>query len=238
MALPQCLATPITTPMRPPARRYGALAQPLDDILGTPARVRVLRVLDRTTGPHAVVSIAKETGLTHNAVLGAVAVLTRAGMVTERSLGSRLVYALNPDHPFAAPLGQLFAAERDRRQAIRRAVEEWADAQPAALLAVWLFGSVARREDTFRSDIDLAVVAAGRTDARRFADALGDALAPVAARHWLRPNVLAYDGTEILRLPRTDPGMWKNLTRDVIPLHGPKPNVLRSHLEPQSTLHR
>lgn len=225
--------SPLIFPMRPPARRYGTIAQPLDDILGTASRVRVLRALDRTVGPHPVAGIAKDTGLTHNAVLSAVEVLARAGMVTEASLGARLVYQLNTEHPFVAPLIRLFAAERTRRQAVRRAVDEWANAQPALLLAVWLFGSVARREDTFQSDIDLAVVAKTHSKALRFASDLSDALAPVATRHWLRPNVLAYDSAEILALPNADPEMWSNLTRDAIALYGQRPAALQTRLEHQ-----
>jgi predicted nucleotidyltransferase len=226
---------PLIIPMRPPARRYGTVAQPLDEILGTPARVRVLRALDRSVGPHPVTAIAKETGLTHNAVLSAVGILAGAGMVTEESLGARVVYQLNTQHPFAAPLIELFSAERARRQALSAAVEEWASAQPAALLAVWLFGSVARREDTFQSDIDLAVVAKTHGKAVRFAGDLGHVLAPVAQRNWLRPNVLAYDSAEILALPTVDSEMWSNLTRDAIALHGQRPTALRSRLEHQPT---
>lgn len=217
--------------MRPPSRHYGALAQPLDDILGTTSRIRVLRALDRSIGPHAVSSLAKDTGLAHNAVAAAVAVLTRAGLVTETALGARQVYTLNALHPFVAPLIQLFAVERERRQAIRHAVEDWEGDVRSRPLAVWLFGSVARHEDTAESDVDLALVALDRRTADSLAASLRATLTRVAERYWLHPNVLAYDGAELRALPSSDPTMWKNLSRDAIALHGPMPAALRTQLE-------
>lgn len=220
--------------MRPPARHFGALAQPLDDILGATSRVRVLRALDRSSVPLAAVTLARETGLVYNGVVKAVAVLKQSGLITEAPVGGTTVYAISPDHPFSAALGQLFGAERDRRRAVQTAVEEWASEQPATLRAVWLFGSVARREDTFQSDIDLALVAVERGRAQHYAEALREALAPVAERQHVHPNVLPYDGDEVVALPGADPVMWDNLTRDAVSLHGPDPNTLRTNLEQQA----
>ncbi len=213
------------------ARRYGALAQPLDELLGAPARVRVLRALDRMPGPLTAAAVAKEAGVAHNAAQQALTRLAEAGLVDEAVTGRQRLYRLEDQHPFAAGLRALFAAERERRQAIRIAAESWAARQSAALRAVWLFGSVARREDTFESDIDLAVIADGRDDARHLADALFDELASMAARQRLSPNVIAYDVAEVLALPDTDPDMWTNLHRDAVSLHGPVPAALYRELE-------
>ena len=213
------------------ARRYGALAQPLDELLGSPARVRVLRALDRLPGPLTIAAVAKETGLTHNAAQQALARLTEAGLLDEAVAGRHRLYQLKDLHPFADALHALFAAERERRRAVQKAAERWADGQSTDLRAVWLFGSVARREDTFASDLDLAVVADERAGAQRLAGELRDVLAPVGARQRLSPNVLAYEGAEVLAMPDTDPEMWANLRRDAVPLHGPAPAELYRELE-------
>ena len=213
------------------ARRYGALAQPLDELLGAPARVRVLRALDRLPGPLTIAAVAKETGLTHNAAQQALTRLAEAGLLDEAVVGRHRLYRLEDQHPFAAALRTLFAAEQERRRAIQKAAEQWADGQSADLRAVWLFGSVARREDTFGSDLDLAIVADERGEAYRLAGALLDVLAPVATWQRLSPNVLAYESAEVLALPETDPEMWANLQRDAVPLHGPAPAALYRELE-------
>jgi len=213
------------------AHRYGALAQPLDEVLGAPARVRVLRALDQLPGPLTAAAVARETGLAHNAAQQALTRLAEAGVVDETTSGRQRLYRLDDAHPFSEGLRILFAAERERRRAIQTTVEEWAEQQPATLRAVWLFGSVARREDTFGSDIDLALVADRREEARLLAGRLIDVLGPVATRQRVSPNVLAYEGAEVWSLPATDPAMWANLCRDAVPLFGPPPVTLHRALE-------
>jgi DNA-binding transcriptional ArsR family regulator len=219
------------------SRRYGALAQPLDELLGAPARVRVLRALDRVPGPLTAAAVANEAGLTHNAAQQALTRFVEARLVDEAAAGRHRLYRLEDEHPFTAGLRVLFAAERERRRAIQAAAADWADRQPATLRAVWLFGSVARREDTFTSDLDLAVVADGREDARDLANSLLDVLGPVANRQRLSPNVLAYESAEMLALPETDAEMWANLRRDAVALHGPAPVALQRELERRAGQH-
>lgn len=216
--------------MRPVARQYGALAQPLDQILGTAARVRVLRELDRAMTFQSVAGIAKQAGLVPNAAKSALKILTSSGVVEETPIGARTLYRMNASHPFVGPLADLFAAERARREAVRHAVEAWGELQTPDLMAAWLFGSVARRDDTFQSDVDIAVVARTKAAARRLGDSLRETLTAVATRHWLRPNVLPYDRGEIRALPKADAAMWKNLTRDAIALHGPDPRALLARI--------
>jgi predicted nucleotidyltransferase len=216
--------------MRPPSHQFGTLAQPLDNILGTIARVRVLRALDRAAHPMTIVALQKETRLAYNAVNKAAKSLAQAGLAAETPTGSGTVFGLNQNHPFSAGLQALFTAERARRRAVERAVETWADEQKPSPLAVWLFGSVARKEDTFSSDIDLAVVGRDKQQTQGYAAKLRETLSPIAERHLLRPSILPYDATEILGLRRENAAMWANLTRDAVPLYGPEPNALRNQL--------
>jgi predicted nucleotidyltransferase len=216
--------------MRPPSHQFGTLAQPLDNILGTIARVRVLRALDRAAHPMNIVALQRETRLAYNAVNKSVKDLARAGLATETPTGSGTVFSLNQDHPFTAGLQALFTAERTRRRAVEGAVETWADKQKPRPLAVWLFGSVARKEDTFSSDIDIAVVGHDKRQTQVYAGALRQALSPIAARHLVHPSILPYDANEIRDLPRMNAAMWANLTRDAVPLYGPEPTTLRDQL--------
>jgi DNA-binding transcriptional ArsR family regulator len=216
--------------MRPPARQFGVLAQPLDAILGAPARVRILRALDQLEHPLSVVGLQAEAGLTHRGALNAVAALVATGIVAEEPIGRSSVYRLADNHPFAPALRQLFHAERRRRRAIPDAVEGWAETVVPAPLAVWLFGSAARREDTFRSDIDLAVVARTPDEAQQLGDSLRSTLTPVAAQHALRPTVVPYDAAAVVGMAQADPPMWEALARDGIALFGPDSRRLRTLL--------
>jgi predicted nucleotidyltransferase len=177
-----------------------------------------------------IVALQRETKLVYNAVNKALKDLARAGLATETPTGSGTVFSLNQNHPFTAGLQALFTAERTRRRAVEQAVESWADEQKPRPLAVWLFGSVARKEDTFSSDIDIAVVGHDKRQTQVYAGTLREALSPIAERHLVRPSILPYDANEIRDLPRMNAAMWANLTRDAVPLYGPEPTTLRDQL--------
>jgi predicted nucleotidyltransferase len=97
-------------------------------------------------------------------------------------------------------------------------------------LAVWLYGSVARGDDTPGSDVDLAVVAEGgeldgilralRERLRDTAEALGVELALVGATP-----------ADVARAAAGD-SWWRGVVRDAVPIFGPDPKTLltRSHV--------
>lgn len=216
--------------MRLPARQFGTLSNPLDQLLGAPARVRALRALDTAAHPIGLAYLAREIAVTYRGAQKAVAVLTHAGIVAEIPTGQGSVFSINNTHPFASALRSLFAVERERRSAILNATEAWADRQSPTLLAVWLFGSAARDEDTFQSDIDLAVVAKTDASVQRLAESLRDCLEPIARQQAVHPSVVPYSGRAVLSLPENDAEMWTNLSRDATPLSGPAPEYLWQQL--------
>ncbi|MEO7102622.1 MAG: nucleotidyltransferase domain-containing protein [Gemmatimonadaceae bacterium] len=143
---------------------------------------------------------------------------------------SSTCFSINMAHPFAPVLRSLFAVERARRSAILDAAESRADRQSPAPLAIWLFGSAARGEDTFQSDIDLAIVARTDASAQRLAASLRDCLQPIARQHAVHPSVVPYSARTVLSLPEVDAQMWTHLLRDATPLTGPAPEYLRQQL--------
>jgi predicted nucleotidyltransferase len=187
-------------------------------------------VLDRLGRPLAVAGVARETALTHNAANSALVRLREAGLVQEIATGASPVFTLNSSHPFVPALQALFEAERRRHRVVHEATRAWAEAAPPSVAAVWLFGSVARREDTFGSDIDLAIVATDRERAQAAATTLREVLAPLAVAYAIQPNVVSFDAHEVLALPTESPALWSDLLRDTIVLYGPPPAELRESL--------
>jgi predicted nucleotidyltransferase len=216
--------------MRPLAHPRGTLAQPLDTLLGAAARVRVLRVLDQSPQPLAAAGVARDAELSHRSAAVVLAHLTQAGIVLEHETGASRVYTLSPRHPFVPALQALFAAERQRYRIVQETAQQWAEESPHTPLAIWLFGSVARHEDTFASDVDLAVVVQDAHQAHVTADSLREALAPVARAHAVQPNVVPYTASEVIAMPSTAPTMWDNLCRDAVVLQGSRPDALRQRL--------
>jgi len=156
--------------------------------------------------------------------------LVEGGIVTAIGHGSGVTYRLDEKHPFAEQLLALFDVERNRKTDLFAALQGWARVASPHPLALWLFGSVARRQDTFRSDIDLAVIGTDSLTVTVLTEGLRDTLAPLVTRYALRTSIVGYTGADIASLPDADENMWGQLLRDVIPLFGPSPERLRNLL--------
>jgi predicted nucleotidyltransferase len=140
-----------------------------------------------------------------------------------------MVCALRADHPLAAPLVALFAAEREQVDRVLGAIREAAaDLQPAPL-AVWLFGSVARGEDEPTSDVDVALVSA-LPEPTPQADALRDAIAAALPAREHRVSVIAFGPADVRRLAGEDAEIWRELARDAVVLAGDAPAGVLEHV--------
>ncbi len=86
---------------------------PLDQILGTQATVRVLRML--TPGrEHAPPRIARETNVSRPAVREALIRLEKEGVVERVGDGRNVLYRISSNHPLAKRIVKLFKAEAKR----------------------------------------------------------------------------------------------------------------------------
>lgn len=235
--------------MRLPQVPSSAYASPLDLLLGTPLRVRILRALDTSGDVRGAADLAKQASADPTALRRALLPLVRSGLVEQIGRGRGAVYRIRSRHPFAAPLAGLFQAEQNRKESVPQTVRAWADRADPAPVAVWLYGSVARHEDDFGSDVDLALIAPGpaafsRTAhalvpvvARQHAERLGEqlrvALQPVSDTMQLSPNVIVLLPTELLELEVARPTLWNGLVNESRPLVGSAAPALINRLRRQ-----
>ena len=129
--------------MRPIATEQNALRYPLNQLLGTPANVRLLRILsNEVVGPITTADAADRAGLTEAGARLALGRLARTGFVRRVGGGRSHQFALREADPLAAQLATLFRSENDRYQAflsgLRDVLESlvevrlaWIDALPA-----------------------------------------------------------------------------------------------------------
>src|SRR3954471_9946896 len=136
------------------AQRY-----PLTFILGMDAGVRLARELARHGGQLSAPDLVRRTGLAKASVARGLEVLVEAGIVGTAGTGRSVLHRLRPEHPLTPALAALFEAEERRFQAILDGARSAAESVGPGLVALWLFGSVARGEDGAESDLDLALVA-------------------------------------------------------------------------------
>ena len=161
------------------------------DALFSKVQQRVLAVLfgnpDRSFHGRQVIALADSGS---GAVQRELSRLVQAGLVTVTPIGRQTHYQANPASPVFTELRSLVLKTSGLADVLRDALAPIAPAVRAA----FVFGSVARREDTARSDVDLLVVS----------DTLGtpdlyDALVGAEARLGRRINPVVYSSAELAR---------------------------------------
>lgn len=80
--------------------------------------------------------------------------LARSGLVTVRSIGNQKHYQANPDAPIFAEL----CAIADKTFAIGEPLREALSPIATDIIAAFVYGSIAKRQDSTGSDIDLMVI--------------------------------------------------------------------------------
>ena len=140
-----------TQTVRPYPRRPTGLA----DALFSTTQQRVLGLLfgqpERSFYATELIGL---TGSGSGAVQRELAGLEQSGMVTVRRLGTQKHYQANPESPLFAELCSIARKTFGLAEPLRRALAALAP----KITAAFVFGSVAKRGDTTKSDIDLMIV--------------------------------------------------------------------------------
>jgi len=170
-------------PARP--RRAGSLA----DALFSRTQQRVLGLLfgqpDRSFYATEMIGLV---GAGSGAVQRELARLEQSGLVTVRRLGTQKHYQANPDSPLFAELCAIARKTVGLAEPLREALAPLA----RKIVAAFVYGSIAKRQDTAASDIDLMVV----SDTLTYADVFG-VLEPVQVRLGRTINPTVYSRKEL-----------------------------------------
>lgn len=187
------------------------LFHPLDALLGTTAKVRLLRVLlpldSPVTGREAQrLARVRSTVGTTNALdeLTALGILIRGGTPTTHQ------YRVNREHDLEPTLRALFQVEGKRMGVLRRVLEEMLDRAGVrdAVRSVVLFGSQARHDARPDSDLDVLFIPDGYEDVAAVEGAVADAAVEVHDRLGLRlAGIVIAAGRARERLREGDPLM-------------------------------
>jgi predicted nucleotidyltransferase len=162
------------------------------DALFTKTQQRVLAVLfGDTARSYYANEIIDRARIGSGAVQRELASLEASGLVTVERIGNQKHYRANEKSPVFEPLRELVEKTSGLADVLRSALAPLAP----QLVAAFVFGSVARREDRATSDVDLLVV----SDSLTFADLFGalDASTRTLGRE-VNPQV--YSRLELTRL--------------------------------------
>ena len=127
-------------------------------------------------------------GAGSGAVQRELARLEQSGLVTARRLGTQKHYQANPDSPLFDELCGIARKTVGLAEPLREALTSLA----RKIAAAFVYGSIAKRQDTAASDIDLMVV----SDSLTYADVFA-ALEPVQAKLGRTVNPTVYSRKEL-----------------------------------------
>jgi len=135
----------------------GLLQSPLNAVLGSITKVKLLRVLLPLERAVALREAARIAGISASGAQSALEDLAAMGIVIRREATGQHLYRINRDNHLVVALDELFKREDERWSQLVGALEDelrdWPSVEAAAI-----FGSAARGDDRPGSDLDLLVV--------------------------------------------------------------------------------
>ncbi len=148
------MGTRATTPQVSEARaRYAAAS--LSDALFTHTQQRMLsRLFGRPELSFSVSELIRSTGGGSGAVQRELARLSGAGLLRVDTVGNQRRYRANPDAPIHDELVSIVRKTFGLAEPLREALAPFAD----RISNAFVYGSLARQEDTAASDVDLMIV--------------------------------------------------------------------------------
>jgi len=197
-------------------------------MLGSVANVRTLRELSRHGGELSAPSLTLRTRLSKRAVQLSLRALEATQIVQGLGSARSRLYRLRRDHPLAPVVAALFRAEEERFDAVLEEIRS-AARRCGDVLAVWLYGSVARGEDRAESDLDVAVVS-NAADPSAVASTFREVLQDAEIRLAFSASAVALGGGDVIRLAAERDGWWTEVVRDAVAVVGDPPEVLLRRL--------
>lgn len=149
--------------MRPTSKPNSYLRNPLDQILGYPANIQLLRILIETGRGMNTVEIAERTGLSVPGVHKVISRLLKTGVIQQgRSRRTQLVL-IRKDHPLTPILTELFQTEKGNSENLFKKLKETVDELERKPKSVWIYGKVAKGTDDYGDPLQIAIYGQAKT---------------------------------------------------------------------------
>jgi predicted nucleotidyltransferase len=202
-----------------------ALRFPLTLMFGSEINVRVMRELSHHGGQLSARDLMHRTRLSRPPVLSALGTLTDLQIVKEVGTGHVRLFSLNRESPFFGSVKSLFKTEEKRFADILEAVKECAVLFGDKVLAAWIFGSVARREDNPLSDLDVALIVVD-TNVDTIQTKSIEYLAAKGKELLFSPSINTLSIHDLNRLRRNDDPLWKAFLNEALVVIGRRPESI------------
>ena len=185
--------------MRQPKHRNNQLLKPLDQILGTPANVRLLRSLALRSTPLAAGDLARGAALSRTSIYPALRQLELAGIVELVGAGSQRPVQLRDRHPLSKAIKDLFRNEARRFVELTVALRKLHSHLPHPPMSAWLDETV---DDTQSGGALRLHVVAKPGDLEVIVDYLNEHLRAIERKYDVHIAVHGLTRSELDTLPR------------------------------------
>lgn len=183
--------------------------EPLNDILGNRAQIKVLRLLARTRSAHTGRELARMVGQSHNTTRYALDELERNGLIVKQQAGRSNLYSLDQENiiftDFLAPAFKL------EERLLSEVADTFSRELGEALVDIVIFGSVARAEELPHSDLDLVLVFKDGTETGGLEDNIAEASLQVARRFGNQVSAIPLNRSDFYRKKKAKQGLWKDI---------------------------
>ncbi len=190
----------------------------VENLLGSKAKVKILRVLSEARTAYSLKNLRDETELSLSITHKAAEELAGEGILLKiKGSGKERLYRFNTDNPFAASIFELFKVEKTRQRKeivllhVWSVLEDIVSKIKCSSNLIALFGSQARGDATLRSDIDLLIIP------KKSQDEILDAIKEAGTKNKINPALLslAAFNEEI----KNNTLFYRNIKKDSIILH-------------------
>ncbi len=143
----------------------------IENIIGSKAKVKILRALSEVRTAYSLKNLIVETGLSLSITHKATEELAEEGILTKlKGTRKERLYKFNPESGFASALFELFKIEKTRQRGEVIFLKTWNVLENVLTKTkhkidlMILFGSQVKGNATLRSDIDLLIIPKVKTD--------------------------------------------------------------------------
>lgn len=204
---------------------------PLDEVLSSEGRMRILRILLRSRDPLSGREVARRARVALLSAQRALATLVAMEIVERRETSAQHLYSINEaNYLLRECIAPLFAAETRRVDALFDRIRgillnDGEDSSPEIVSAA-LFGSAARGEDTLGSDLDLLVLTGSGEPVWRLQSTLASAAPTLRLEFGVHLSPVVLPASELRRQHREGSAFVRSLLTDSRTILGDTPESL------------
>jgi predicted nucleotidyltransferase len=194
----------------------GLFFTPLDLILSSSSKLRLLRALHGMHSPVSGREVAATAGVAVQPAQRSLAQLVALGVVHRDDTRSQHLYTLNRQNVLVQrALGPLFQAEEARVDEVFRELARAVGGKPGkSLEGMYLFGSAARGRDRVGSDFDVLAVVSGPAQVDTVHETLAQSAEQLYTRYGLRLSAVVLDLAKLRTMHADGDALIAELLRD------------------------